>query len=110
MDCVVLDAKVLEREVATIQAVVENLPQANIFHLARHGMQDESNPLDSGFALQDGRLTVAALMQLDLKNAHFAFLSACETAKGDSKQPDQVVHLAATMLFMGFWSVIATMW
>lgn len=37
-------------------------------------------------------------------------LSACETATGDSEQPDQAVHLAAAMLFVGFRSVIATMW
>jgi CHAT domain-containing protein len=40
----------------------------------------------------------------------FAFLSACETAKGDRSQPDQAVHLAASLLFCGFRSVIATMW
>jgi CHAT domain-containing protein len=37
-------------------------------------------------------------------------MSACETAKGDQKQPDQVVHLAAAMLFAGFQSVVGTMW
>jgi hypothetical protein len=38
-----------------------------------------------------------------------AFLSACQTAKGDEDMPDQAVHLAASMLFCGFKSVIATM-
>jgi CHAT domain-containing protein len=49
-------------------------------------------------------------MDLDLKDAFLAFLSACETAKGDKEQPDQTVDLAAAMLFVGFRSVIATMW
>jgi CHAT domain-containing protein len=49
-------------------------------------------------------------MELDLKHAHLAFLSACETAKGDRAQPDQAIHLAATMLFVGFRSIIGTMW
>jgi CHAT domain-containing protein len=49
-------------------------------------------------------------MKLDLKHAQLAFLSACETAKGDREQPDQAIHLAATMLFVGFKSVIGTMW
>ena len=42
-----------------------------------------------------------------------AFLSACETAKGDSKTPDEAIHLAATLLFQlfaGFRGVVATMW
>jgi CHAT domain-containing protein len=42
--------------------------------------------------------------------AVLAFLSACRTAQGDANAPDQAVHLAASMLFCGFWSVIGTMW
>jgi CHAT domain-containing protein len=55
-------------------------------------------------------LPVSELMKLDLKGAFLAFLSACETAKGDRNQPDQAIHLAATMLFVGFKSVVASMW
>lgn len=94
----------------TISSVLDRLPEASILHLACHGEQDPRNALESGFCLHDGRLSVAALMKLDLPRAFFAFLSACETAKGDAKQPDQAVHLAATMLFVGFRSVVATMW
>jgi CHAT domain-containing protein len=60
--------------------------------------------------LSNGTLTVSKLMGLDLNQAWFAYLSACETAKGDAKQPDQGVHLATAMLFAGFKSVVATMW
>lgn len=49
-------------------------------------------------------------MELKLTNAVLAYLGACETAKGDKYQPDQAVHLAASMLFCGFRSVVATMW
>lgn len=94
----------------TVPEVLDNLPTASILHLACHGEQDATNPLESGFCLRDGRLTIGELMKLNLQNAFFAFLSACETAKGDSKQPDQAVHLAAAILFVGFRSVIATMW
>ena len=68
------------------------------------------NPLESGFIMRDDILTIAKLMPLSLPKAFFAFLSACETAKGHAGQPDQAIHLAATMLFIGFKSVIATMW
>lgn len=95
---------------ATVEGVVAQLPRASILHLACHGQQDAVDPLNSGFCLRDGTLTVAQLMRLDLRNAVFAFLSACETAKGDGAQPDQMVHLAAAMLFVGFKSVIGTMW
>ena len=89
---------------------MEKLPEASILHLACHGHQDPHNPLESGFIMHDGMLTVAKLMSLNLDHAFFAFLSACETAKGDKAQPDQAIHLAATTLFSGFKSVVATMW
>jgi len=95
---------------ATKQAVIDNLPEASIVHLACHGQQDPTDPLESGFYLRDGKLTVSELMKLNLSRASLAFLSACETAKGSTEQPDQVLHLAATMMFVGFPSVIGTMW
>jgi CHAT domain-containing protein len=60
--------------------------------------------------MKDELLTVSDLMSLNLPNAFLAILSACETAKGDASQPDQSVHLAATTLYMGFKSVVGTMW
>jgi CHAT domain-containing protein len=95
---------------AVMRGVTDALKNADLVHIACHGIQDPDNALSSGFHLVDGTLTVSHLMELDLKNAFFAFLSACETAKGDEKQPDQTVHLAATMLYVGFRSVVATMW
>lgn len=94
----------------TKEAVASRLPQASIAHFACHGVQDSDNPLQSGFCLQDGVLTVADLMHLHLPNAVFAFLSACETAQGDREQPNQAIHLCAALLFCGFKSVIGTMW
>ncbi|EIN05296.1 hypothetical protein PUNSTDRAFT_74979 [Punctularia strigosozonata HHB-11173 SS5] len=88
------------------------LPQATILHLACHGQQNPENPLMSGFVMRDNLLTIETLMPVALPRAFMAFLSACETAKGTTFQnhPDQTVHLAATMLFAGFKSVIATLW
>jgi CHAT domain-containing protein len=82
---------------------------AHILHLACHGEQADS-PLDSAFLLSDGRLTIQDLMSIRLPNAVLAFLSACQTAKGSEDLPDQAVHLAASMLFCGFRSVVGTMW
>jgi CHAT domain-containing protein len=72
--------------------------------------QDHECALKSGFLMRDELLTVSSLMSLHLPNAFLAILSACETAKGDASQPDQAVHLAATMLYIGFKSVVGTMW
>ena len=95
---------------AQSQALQKELPQAAVLHLASHGVQDDMDPLQSGFLMADQKLSIQDLMNLNLPNAYLAVLSACHTAKGDAKQPDQTVHLAATMLFVGFKSVVATMW
>jgi CHAT domain-containing protein len=87
-------------------------------HFACHGVQDLKHPLDSGLLLTDGRLKVSEIMRRpegkhpsDVKKSmSLAFLSACETAKGDNKMPDEAMHLAATLLFAGFRGVVATMW
>jgi CHAT domain-containing protein len=95
---------------AKIHEVVDALPRADVVHLACHGVQDLEDPLKSGFCLGDGKLSVSELMGIKLEHPFLAFLSACETAKGDRNQPDQVIHLAAAMLFCGFPNVVATMW
>jgi CHAT domain-containing protein len=92
-----------------VQDVLCHIHDADIVHLACHGVQD-SDALRSGFCLQDGDLTISTLMKQRLDRGLLALLSACETAKGDMQQPDQTVHLAAAMLFAGFRSVVATMW
>jgi CHAT domain-containing protein len=95
---------------ASVSNVLAQLPDAAVLHLACHGHQSQDDPLGSGFSLYDGRLTLEQLMQLDLPKAQLAYLSACETASTDEWQPDEAINLAATMLFAGFKSVIATMW
>ncbi|KAG1826876.1 uncharacterized protein BJ212DRAFT_1294304 [Suillus subaureus] len=46
----------------------------------------------------------------DTPHAEFAFLLACHTAVGDEETPDEVIHLAAGLQFLGFKSVIGTLW
>ncbi|KAK7467673.1 hypothetical protein VKT23_004726 [Stygiomarasmius scandens] len=82
----------------------------NVVHLACHAIQDLANPLDSAFALYDGKLKLDHLMGLSLGNAELAVLSACQTATGDDKLPEESVHLAAGMLAVGYPSVVATLW
>jgi CHAT domain-containing protein len=96
--------------VSTAEEVIHLLPNATILHLACHGVQNTSNPLDSGFIMHDRMMQVGDLIHLNLPNARLAFLSACETAQGDIQRPDEALHLAATMLYAGFKSVIGTMW
>ena len=95
---------------ATMAKVAEELQKNEFVHLACHGIPDPKQPFESGFALGDGLLKVENIMQYDLQNAQFTYLSACHTTVGDEESPDEVIHLAAAMQFAGFRSVIGTMW
>jgi CHAT domain-containing protein len=103
-----LNAPSEHTSVSELRSLLMGAP-AHILHLACHGMQ-HSDPLKSAILLQDGCFTMKDLIQLELPHAVLAVLSACQTAKGDRNAPDQAVHLAASMLFCGFRSVIGTMW
>ncbi|KAH7912507.1 CHAT domain-containing protein [Hygrophoropsis aurantiaca] len=95
---------------ATSNAALLAFSQNNFVHLACHGVQDPLHPYSSHFAMSDGPVSLVDLIQADLNNPQFAFLSACHTAKGDTETPDEVVHLAAGMQFAGFKSVVGTLW
>ena len=95
---------------ATVDEVLKRIPEYSVVHFACHGVQDGVNPLNSGLLLHDGRLTLEKLIPQRLPNAYLAFLSACETSKGEQKQPDEAIHIAAGMLAAGFRDVIGTMW
>lgn len=94
----------------TVDVALNRIAHVHLLHLACHGHQDQENPLNSGFELQDGRLTLGQLMHLNTPNAQLAYLSACETAGLDESRPDEGLNLAGTMIFVGFKSVIGTLW
>jgi CHAT domain-containing protein len=100
----------LTHDEAVVDIVKSELSKYEIVHLACHGIQDPKNPLDSAFALYDGRLKLRDLMNLSLEGAELAVLSACQTAAGNEELPEEAVHLAAGMLVVGYPSVVATMW
>ena len=95
---------------ATLSSVIEHLPSSSIVHFACHGKQHIGEPLNSALALEDGQLTLPMIMEQRLEDAQLAFLSACETAKGEREAPDENLHLGAALLFSGFKGVVATMW
>ncbi|KAJ7458199.1 CHAT domain-containing protein [Mycena latifolia] len=100
----------------TRDTVMHHLHSSSVVHFACHGTQDLENPLNSGLILSDGCLDMSRIMCTPVNgdtmkdSIKLAFLSACETAKGDAQTPDEAMHLAATLLFAGFSGVVATMW
>jgi hypothetical protein len=104
----VLNQPMARTSLSELRMLLEGSP-AHIIHMACHGIQ-ASDPLKSSFLLHDETLSIEDIIQLNLPRAFMAFLSACQTAKGDPNAPDQAVHIAASMLFCGFKSVVGTMW
>jgi CHAT domain-containing protein len=102
----------LTRTEVTLEKVVSEMGECSWVHLACHGVQDLDTPTKSGFELEPegGRLELSKIISMSFPHADFAFLSACQTATGDLKHPDEAIHLAAGMLSAGYHSVIATMW
>jgi CHAT domain-containing protein len=84
---------------ATQAGALAALQQNTWVHLACHGR-----------TMRDKPLTLLHIMEQDIPHAEFAFLSACHTAVGDEKTPDEVIHLAAGLPFSGLKSVIGTLW
>lgn len=96
-------------EAATINRVMRNLRTRSWLHLACHAYQYASNPTRSGFALQDGHLTIADLVT-EHDHVELAFLTACETVTGDTPFLNEAIFLPAAMQLLGYRHILATMW
>ncbi|KAG2343054.1 hypothetical protein BDR05DRAFT_990020 [Suillus weaverae] len=95
---------------ATRAGALEALEENTWVHLACHGKQDPAQPYNSHFVMRDEHLTLLDIIDKHIPHAEFAFLSACHTAVGDERTPDEVIHLAAGLQFSGFKSVVGTLW
>ncbi|QRW23791.1 CHAT domain protein [Rhizoctonia solani] len=102
--------KKIEESEATKSAVLAALEEYNCVHFACHACQATSQFDQSGFALHDGRLTLSEITAKTVAGRKFAFLSACQTAKGDKMLADEAVHLTSGLLVAGYSNVIGTMW
>jgi tetratricopeptide (TPR) repeat protein len=106
-----VDALSLDECKATVDDVAASLPTCSWAHFACHGVQDPDKPMDSGLVMWDRhRLTLSRLAQSSLASAEFAFLSCCESAKGSKQFPNEAMHLAAGLQFIGYRGVIGTLW
>ncbi|WP_406359492.1 CHAT domain-containing protein [Streptomyces sp. NBC_01544] len=106
-------ATVLVGADATRDAVLDALPVSGWAHFACHGYSDPDNPSDSHLALHDhdrAPFRVLDLSRLRLRNAEFAFLSACDTARTTARLSDEAIHPLAAFQIAGFSQVVGTLW
>ncbi|OCR01450.1 hypothetical protein BCD67_21825 [Oscillatoriales cyanobacterium USR001] len=98
---------------ATESAIVAQMPNARIIHLATHGQFDDIRGLGSAIALapsgkDDGLLTAEEILNLKL-NAELVVLSACDTGRG-RLTGDGVIGLSRSLISAGVPSVIVSLW
>jgi len=108
-----LKTKALTGKQATKAAVLQQMTQAQIIHLATHGIFDDRNGLNSAVALapsgkDDGLLTADEILNLKL-NAQLVVLSACDTGRGRITG-DGVIGLSRSLISAGVPSVIVSLW
>lgn len=96
-------------EAATLPALREAAPSADIIHLACHAQFRGDNPMFSALHLRDGALTAEWLQGLVLRPA-VVVLSACETGLSDGRHGDEMVGLVRAFLLAGAARVVATLW
>lgn len=93
-------------------------PQADILHIATHGVIDDASPLFSyvmlagrggGAAAGDGRLEGRELLNMQL-GAELVVLSACETARGRIAAGEGVVGLSWALFAAGASTAAVSLW
>ncbi|NEQ25661.1 MAG: CHAT domain-containing protein, partial [Microcoleus sp. SIO2G3] len=111
----VLRSPVLIGSQATETAVVAEMPEARIIHLATHGLLDgfEAEATPGAIALapsenSDGFLNASEILNLNLK-ADLVVLSACDTGRGRITG-DGVIGLSRSLLLAGASSVVVSLW
>jgi CHAT domain-containing protein len=95
---------------ATKDRILNDMSECTWAHFACHGVQDSRDPDKSRLFLHNSTLELSEITKKSFPNSELAFLSACETASGDTKVSEEAVHLAAGMLLAGYRGVVATMW
>jgi CHAT domain-containing protein/tetratricopeptide (TPR) repeat protein len=103
------DTVALLGEQATLEALHERAPGADVLHLACHGQFRPDNPLFSALRLADGWLTVRDAYNLELR-CGLVTLSACETGVGAVVPGDELIGLARGFFSAGAPSLLVSLW
>ena len=94
---------------ATLEALREGAPRADVLHLACHGQFRPDSPLFSSLRLGDGWLTVRDAYTLDV-GAGLVTLSACETGVSAVAPGDELIGLVRGFFYAGSPTLVLSLW
>ncbi len=99
----------LLEEQVTLENLRRHVREADIIHLATHGVARLDMPLFSYLRLSDGHLTALDCFELELDCA-LVTLSACESGRGVVAAGDEQIGLPRAFLYAGARSVLHSLW
>src|SRR5713226_7273078 len=99
----------LLEEQVTLENLRRSVRDADIIHLATHGVARLDMPLFSYLRLADGHLTALDCFELELDCA-LVTLSACESGRGVVAAGDEQIGLPRAFLYAGARSVLHSLW
>ncbi len=110
-------SKIFTAESATESNFKQYGPEANILHLAMHGLTNDENPLFSQLVFtqsttegkEDGFLHAYELYNTRLK-AELAVLSACNTGSGALADGEGILSLARAFKYAGCPNIAMSLW
>lgn len=91
---------------AGLQAAAQ---QADVLHLATHGLYRPDNPFFSCLKLADGWVDVRTIYRLQLR-ARLVVLSACDSGVGQIRNGDEIIGLARGFLALKARSLVVSLW
>jgi len=107
-------SSIFVKSAATEKRVKTEAANAKVLHLAVHGEVNPANPFESALLFtpengDDGRLTVAEILQLNLTES-LVVLSSCDTSNGQVINGEGLLSLSWAFLASGGRVVIAAQW
>ncbi len=99
---------------ATESQFKQQAPQADLLHIATHGLADMKNPFASSFIFypddqEDGIFNLYELYDMPLK-AKILLLSSCESGVGKHYAGEGNFSLARSFVYAGTQSVVMSLW
>ena len=94
---------------ASLSTFYDSAPQADVLHIATHGVHRPDNPMFSGLRLFDGWLAARDLYSVQL-SASLVVLPACESVLASNTEGDELFGIARGFLYAGAPSLIGSLW